>query len=150
MTNQCVMTEGGTRAAERADRGSVTCSNLIRQQVLELFLIDWVLHIAAGRRPALRYVLSSVFQRIPAYSNIFQPIPEFKNFPGKKQQMNAHADQSSESKFTPDPDPLPFEGRGVGGPETAQHRRKWIYVDLPGLCGQRRDLQNHLKPLKSM
>jgi hypothetical protein len=74
MMNQCVMTEGGTRAAERADRGSVTCSNLIRQQVLELFLIDWVLHIAAGRRPALRYVLSSVFQRIPAYSNVFRTV----------------------------------------------------------------------------
>src|SRR6185503_10210512 len=79
MMNQRVMTEGGTRAAERADRGSVTCSNLIRQQVLELFLIDWVLHIAAGRRPALRYVLSSVFQRIPAYSSVFQRIPAYSS-----------------------------------------------------------------------
>ncbi len=51
----------------------MTRSNLVRQPVLELFPADLVYHIAAGRRPALRHlsVASSLFQLIPAYSNVF-------------------------------------------------------------------------------
>ena len=73
MNDEMELNHRDTAQRGAPDRGSVTRSNLVRQPVLELFPADLVYHIAAGRRPALRHlsIASSLFQRIPAYSNVF-------------------------------------------------------------------------------